>query len=388
MKMACLSRPCFSLLFASMIFAAGGNLHAQTTLSGDHEITGSLKLEDQLIVQDTNTDADPSSFLFGAYDDPLNPGNLIGGFETIYDPEGDLAFVLRSNESNWSWWTAQEDGSSPKQLMQLATDGSLVLFGEDGYGNPIEAFKFVPSTDSSSSQFYVEGTQILQINNGGMSWGGSNVSGENAIAWGSDAIANGQYTTAWASGTATAYYGTAWGIGSVSGSYGTAWGESTASGFFSTAWGIGATSEGDTSTAFGESTSAEGYLSTAWGYGTLAEGSFSTASGYETRAIAHYSTALGIYNVGLGSTNSDPYEYSENSNDVVVEVGGGNPGPGGVRKNAATIFGNGNFRVGGTIEAKAGIRVPPQGDLAMGEFTAGQNPADLDPATGLLYPAP
>jgi hypothetical protein len=70
--------------------------------------------------------------------------------------------------------------------------------------------------------------------------------------------------------------------------------------------------------------------------------------------------------------------------DALLEIGNG---PGwGTNGNAMTLFKNSQLRTASSIEAKGGLRTAPLGDLSMGSFTSGANPADLDPATGLKYP--
>lgn len=122
--------------------------------------------------------------------------------------------------------------------------------------------------------------------------------------------------------------------------------------------------------------------SVAIGIGATATGTNSAAFGYGTIAAAYDSVALGKYNVGLvnatnGSTTWVP-------TDPVLEIGNGVSG---APSDALTIFKNGNLRTVGTVEVQGSFRTPPAGDLSMGSYTNGNNPATLNPATGLLYPS-
>jgi hypothetical protein len=64
----------------------------------------------------------------------------------------------------------------------------------------------------------------------------------------------------------------------------------------------------------------------------------------------------------------------------------------GVSSNALAVHKNGNLRVAGNVQSKGGFRTPPMGDLEMGDFKAGVNPAapqtDTNPGlnAGLRYP--
>ena len=105
------------------------------------------------------------------------------------------------------------------------------------------------------------------------------------------------------------------------------------------------------------------------------------ALGVHTIAASISSMAIGQYNVGISTTNSSNTTWI--TNDSVLEVGNGSSTS---SSNAVTIFKSGKLRTAGTIESQAGIRVPQTGDLSMGVYTNGNNPATLVPSTGLLYP--
>jgi hypothetical protein len=149
--------------------------------------------------------------------------------------------------------------------------------------------------------------------------------------------------------------------------------------------GTNANATGDFAIAIGLGNVAWGGRSTALGVQTYAEGAEATALGFLTTARAQSVTALGVLNVGQGT----PYEWIPT--DDLVTVGNGIVGPSGTsgeRSNAFVIHKNGNVRAAGNIQAKGGVRVPPMGDLSMGGFTAGANPADPETGlnAGLRYP--
>lgn len=105
------------------------------------------------------------------------------------------------------------------------------------------------------------------------------------------------------------------------------------------------------------------------------------ATGEQTKANSYASLVLGRNNAGSFASGGDATWIAT---DPVLEIGNGEAS-GGIPSNAMTVLKNGELRTEGVIQSKAGVRVPPQGDLSMGDFTAGNNPADLDPTSGLKY---
>ena len=158
-------------------------------------------------------------------------------------------------------------------------------------------------------------------------------------------------------------------------------GGGASTGEYSFSAGIGTQASGYASTALGESTNAIGRGSTAFGQSTQATGSFSMATGEQTKANSYASLVLGRNNAGSFASGGDATWIAT---DPVLEIGNGEAS-GGIPSNAMTVLKNGELRTEGVIQSKAGVRVPPQGDLSMGDFTAGNNPADLDPTSGLKY---
>jgi hypothetical protein len=335
-----------------------------------------MAIQDQITVIDTDPSQDPSSFLLGAYEDSENPGTLLGGFDTQYNGQGSIDFILRSADADWTWWTAAEDGSGAKEAMSLQSEGGLVLYGRDGSGNPVESIKLIPQDGSVASSIQVDGAKVISQNsNGQVRWGnGARATGLYATAWGlvssSPSLgATGDYSTVWGRASASELYGTAWGWGRAEGQFATAWGESAATEDFATTWGA--------ATAWAE-------YGTAWGSGS-ARGEYSTSFGGGTRINSIAGLAIGTYNVGVSENEdiADYYSQTLSEDTVIFEIGNGFFD---ANSNALTFYRKGDMRLSGKLEARHGVRVPEQGDISMGEFTTGQDPAEMEPGTGLLYP--
>lgn len=139
---------------------------------------------------------------------------------------------------------------------------------------------------------------------------------------------------------------------------------------------------GQESAAFGDATYASGPCSVTFGTVTYASGYFTVATGISTHAKAYASLALGQFNVAQGS------ETEWVPTDDLLTLGNGNlDGSSGpvVASNALALHKNGKLRVANTVESKGGFRTPKMGDIEMGLFTAGPNPATLN--EGLRYSA-
>ena len=123
-----------------------------------------------------------------------------------------------------------------------------------------------------------------------------------------------------------------------------------ATGEGSTAIGYSVTVSGDYTTALGIFTLASGSASTAMGSSTSASGFASTAMGFATEANAHSSLALGRYNIGDGNPTSWI------PTDPLFEIGNGTEWNN--RKNALTVFKNGNMDVQGVVTCAPGGDIP------------------------------
>lgn len=135
------------------------------------------------------------------------------------------------------------------------------------------------------------------------------------------------------------------------------------------------------SLAAGQYNSVMAYSSVAVGNGNYVAATCAAALGVSTQAYGMGQTVLGHYNVNSGNPSINSVD-SLPSSAVIFLLGNGTSSQ---RSNAMTVQRSGQVRASGVVEAKAGFRTPPLGDLSMGDFTAGQNPADLNPALGLKY---
>jgi hypothetical protein len=98
---------------------------------------------------------------------------------------------------------------------------------------------------------------------------------------------------------------------------------------------------------------------------------------------------VGYYSVPQG----DPVNWVPTDDLFVIGNGGEALTEGEVTtaanpSNAFVVHKNGNVRVAGDIDTKGTIRVKPSGDLSMGAFTQGTNPANEQTGlnAGLRYP--
>jgi hypothetical protein len=127
------------------------------------------------------------------------------------------------------------------------------------------------------------------------------------------------------------------------------------------------TSSGLYATAMGYLNTADGILSTAMGTDTRASGILSTTMGSGTRAQGMNQVVLGRYNVPQGNTNTWV------STDDLFVIGNGTSDTS--RTNAFVVKKNGEVTSTGKITAptanfSGAVRIAPQGDISMGEFTA------------------
>lgn len=310
-----------SLFLFFVVFACfAAHLPAQTTLSGDHVITGDLH------VGTTGTN-----------------GNLTVTGET---------------------------GGSAAPGLTVTGHGGVMFSGTFGTGQ-------IPASGAGTRlMWYPKKAALRAGRTFGTEWDDASV-GNYSAALGykteakgeaSVAMGYGSYSRGYAS-LAVGHWAAATGYASIAIGYG-----ASASGYRSTAIGGSSHSTGYDSVALGTA-SALNAGCTAMGYSS-AIGIASTAMGHEILASSYSSTAMGRSNVGGGS----PTEWREE--DPLFEIGNGTGTPNDPNwfRNALTMRKNANMRTAGVIEAKGGLRAAPLGDLSMGDFTAGQNPATLNKA--------
>ncbi len=287
--------------------------------------------------------------------------------------------------------------TSNETIKSLSVDGGQVWFA----GSTASSTTW-PLGDQriGTGTFVVGTTSVFPVitptpvaSSSSLAWGASQAYGE-GLALGSAAYAKGQGSAAVGRGSSTAVNGFAAGSGHAEGVGATALGTETwASGAASTAIGERTLASGAGAFAAGGASQATGLRSVAVGNGAIASGDSAVALGYMNEASGVHAAALGdgakaqaMSSVALGRNNVvQGNSTTWVATDDLVVVGNGQSTP----SNALAIHKNGDTRVAGTVQAKGGFRTPPMGDLSMGDFHTGANPAD--PSTGLnaglRYPA-
>lgn len=231
-------------------------------------------------------------------------------------------------------------------------------------------------------------------------WGNSFSTGVASVALGDNALASGDYSVSLGRNAAATSTGAS-AIGTFANASGTnsfaAGGEyNSASGSHSFVGGgsynnaSGSNSfigGGGDNQAFGYNSAVIGGLyGSAGGVGAVVVGGESNyAPAYNSFASGVYSTTQAAYSFVIGSSNlPQGHMTAWVPTDDLFVVGNGDPYSwGDDRSNAFIVQKDGATRAAGTFEAKGGVRVPPSGDIPMGAFTAGNNPADL--GAGLRY---
>jgi hypothetical protein len=226
---------------------------------------------------------------------------------------------------------------------------------------------------------------------------GGSAAGYGAFSVGSSSIASGTNSSSIGYSTkATGPYAMALGDSSeASGS------KSVAIGYYSKAVGEYSFAAGTGSNAGGSMAIALGYIANASGYRSMAFGEGAAASGQNSIALGRYVTAQGkdqvvvgysnviqgdglniipsddlfIVGNGTGSVRANAFVVKKNGDMRVSGNSGFNGNVGvGVESPVERVEVNGNIKASGIVMA-AKVRVPESGDLSMGVFTAGANPA-------------
>jgi len=346
----------------------------------------------------------------------------VSAVEFLYGESGtEYSLAVKTRRPNTTFFWQDNALGTLKNKMTLGADNVLTLYKSNGAAGLV--------LDPNGAGVTFDGQTLLTQNAADslylpvspscvVGWPSSFAVGVQNCASGEFSTALGSYTSAmgkcstttgsnttansWAStamGESTSAVGdcsTAMGYSTVATGYSsTAMGEMTtaggesamATGFatyavgnYSIAMGFSTGAYGMASMAMGVATSAVGDFSTAMGSGANAAGYASVATGRDTNACAYASLALGQSNVGAFAIGGDTHWIET---DPVLEIGNGQDWE--TPSNAVTIFKNGKLRTSNVAEFKGGVRVPQQGDLSMGDFIAGPNPADLDPTLGLKY---
>jgi hypothetical protein len=276
--------------------------------------------------------------------------------------------------------------NEPTEYYQYADDVFVV-----GNGVPnARSTAFIVKRDGS---IHVEGTSAMkgnvvvgtpeQVANLNVS-GNTSISGNLTVS-GTVSTAAGSYLQNSATGT------NAFGLGS---------GEATGEGAFAVnnawAWGDGSFAVTNGIAAGPQSAALTNGSAFGWGSTAITSG---YAEGFQSTAIGPASNAKGVVQVVVGINNvpqGDALNWVPTDDLFVIGNGGETTIPDevspGVSSNALTVHKNGDLRVAGNVQSKGGFRTPPMGDLDMGDFKTGVNPAalptDANPGmnAGLRYP--
>jgi hypothetical protein len=200
-------------------------------------------------------------------------------------------------------------------------------------------FMWMPSAGALSVGYTDSGTGLSASNIGDFSAAFGYDS--SAAGWGS--VAAGTYS--WATGGGAVAMGQSW----AKGDYSTSLGNCLAFGEYGVALGGGPSFE---------------YYNygVAIGYANDSNIEYGVALGNNLIVNSYGATALGAYNLGMGGSGDGNW----GPNDALLEVGNGTSA---ARSDALIIYKGGNAQLQGSL------RCSPGGDLAMGSFTTGANPA-------------
>lgn len=306
----------YSLLLACIISAGSlAQVDAQTTLSGDHIITGKLN---------------------------VGTSGALGGVEVT-----------------------GQTGNAAAPGIKVTGDGGVLFTGTLGVGT-------IPATGPGVRFMWYPGKGALRV--GVVDSGNSNGWNDNNIGVGSFAASNasapgdyssamgrasafGEYSTALSGASAVGAYSTAMSYGSADSYASTAMSASAAFAHYSTAMsrseavGIGSTAMSGGITVGEYSTGMSG------GY---AIGNYSTAAGLGTYASSYNSFVVGRNNAESGLENASTWV----STDSLFVIGNGTGDP----EDPLGYHDAFVVRKNGAVEITGPVKMPRQGDILMGEF--------------------
>ncbi len=293
---------------------------------------------------------------------------------------------------------------NPNGTGSILINGKKVLTGGNGSQNPLAIGSSNWGGDNiASSEFaFAVGSENVASGNGSIALGGGNtVSGYRSMGLGQENKVSNSFAAA------LGYFNTASGNSSVAmgwnnraiGDRSFAVGEANqANSIYAISMGNGNIVSGIASAAFGQSnqtfnaySAAIGFgnkvgtatVGSCWaiGYGCESTGGSSLATGWYTKAAGRLQFVMGSKNIAMPSNpkpGGDPGDT-----DALFIIGNGNPvlGPDAV-SNAFLVRWNGDTTVYGNLDstkkitaqditATGKVIIQPQGDLSMGEFTAG-----------------
>lgn len=377
------------------------SLASQTILNGDYVIVpgsadgGSLTISGNLHVEgndvDLGTTSDGNVALLVSYQEQAMTRQVV---------------VYASREAVEYLW---KDGSSDPVLaspkMSLGADNSLLLYDSDG----IPTIHLLPETGEirvlagfrlpdgtllqgaqslrSTALYDAAGRIVMRVGDGAYSLGEYAV-GDHSVALG------GQTNLAFGKSNVVlggmSNYASGYGSSIIGGEYNSnngdksaiIGGDSNASNGVASIVAGGSLNLADGDYSFigggaGNQTYADSSF-IAGGSGNKTYGMLSFASGSSLIAKSYGSFVIGNGNVAQGDEN-----IWVPTDDLFVIGNRPRTIPLSEKSNAFVVHKNGITRAAGVIESKEGIRVPPGGDIPMGVFTAGRNPADMN--AGLRY---
>lgn len=291
-------------------------MQAQTTLSGDHIVTGDLNVGttgttgNLLVTGDTGNTAPPGL-------------NVTGDGGVVFTGSLGVGQIPASGAgTRFMWYPKKAAFRAGYDSMGLSWSDSLI----GGY-----SVAFGESSTASGSYSAAFGTMTFAGGEGAVAFGSNTAAGGVcSLAAGFDSLASGNYSI-----TAGTFC--------------------VASGWYSIAIGNASEALENHSIAFGEFAYAAAEHSLAIGNLVASLGKYSSSFGYQTTAAAYNSFVVGRNNIGGGE--SDSWEEE----DPLLEVGNGSGDPNDPpeiqNRNALTVYKNGDI----TIPKR-------QGDILMGEF--------------------
>ncbi len=269
---------------------------------------------------------------------PLPVQSSVAGPRFVWSPPLNTLFFGQAEP------TQIFSNNSVSLLGQTSFDGLAILGNSGSGGIALGPASISGNSIAIGSQSGAYGSASIGIGSG---YGDNNNYGAIAMAWGSIAIGT------WSSSAS--------GFGLAIGSHANSSGDfSTSLGNYVSSIGYGSTSLGFYATSIGDASVALGLFSEA-----ISNESFSIGANTQTRAFG--SLALGRFNRGNkrkdGTTEVVP--SVSHLSDPALTLGNGTGTSASLRKNAFTVYRDGDAHFAGSV------RMKPAGDISMGSFTAG-----------------
>jgi hypothetical protein len=296
---------------------------------------------------------------------------------------GAVTFSASKAASTWAWQN-NDTATTPTPQMSLSGSNVLTLYNSSGAAaivlDPANPTAFAGISQTAADARYVSNAYIsigtaLPGEPASMAFGyDASASGLRSVAIGTSSIASGEASSAIAVGAQATSM------------------DSTASAYAARATAGSATASGDYALASGTASTATAYESIASGFFAVANGAYSqstasyaTASAYKALASGQNSTAAGANSTAAGYAQFVVGQYNDTttnpssatawiSTDDLFQIGNGTDAT--HTSNALTVKKNGDTTVAGQLTTASLVvngasHIAQQGDLAMGDFTAG-----------------